>query len=240
MAVNFSASPLFPVSAHSIAATLDWLAHPMKKLSSIRLTALSLATSVGVALGTATAASAATFQFQATLNESLFLTGAPEIGIPPQPDFYRGTFSFDDSSLTGTGFESLGAEANLKVSLAEDPRVDQSVDFRFPEFPQVNFQDGELLGLDWFAVYHPFTNVPEQNYPGDFVRISGTQLTDGFDPTFYTPEDEPRAPVLGSGTVEYRAVPEPGNVLGLSVTALACAGYLKKKKTLPSSMITSA
>lgn len=184
----------------------------------------------------AAAASAATFQFQATLDESLFLTGAPEIGIPPQPDFYKGTFSFDDSALTGIGFESLGAEANLQVSLAEDPRVDQTVDIRFPEFPQVNFQDGELLGLDWFAIYHPFTNVPEQNYPGDFVRISGTQLTDGFDPTFYTPADEPRSPVLGSGTVAYvalpddaAAVPEPATVVGMAIAALAGGNMLKKR-----------
>jgi len=200
----------------------------MKKINRLCLKAFSVAASVGVALSAATAATAATFGFQATLEESFFLTGAPEIDVPPQPDFYQGTFSFDDSSLTGTGAESLGAESGLTVSLAEDPRVNQDIDFR-PEFPQVNFQDGELVGLDWYAIYHPFTAVPEQNYPGDFVRISGTQLTDGFDPTFYTPADEPRAPVLGFGTVAYtplpdepaQKVPEPGVILGLAIaTAL--------------------
>ncbi|MEO0769505.1 MAG: PEP-CTERM sorting domain-containing protein [Cyanobacteria bacterium J06649_4] len=191
---------------------------------------LAVATAaVGVTLGSVSPVRAATYRFQATLTESLFLTGAPEIGIAPDPDFYRGTFSFDHDLLTGVGLESLGAEANLEVSLAEDPRVNQEIDIRFPEFPTVNFQDGELLGLDWFAVYHPFTTVPALDYPGDFVRISGTELTDGFDPTFYTPEDEPRSPVLGFGTVAYSKVPEPGSVFGLAIAALG-AGYLLKKQ----------
>ena len=182
-----------------------------------------------VVLGTVSSAKAATYQFQATLSESLFLTGAPEIGIEPRPDFYQGKISFNDSLLTGVGAESLGAEANVRVSLANDPRVNQSIDVRFPEFPQVNFLDGEFLGIDWYAVYHPFTNVPEQNYPGDFVRISGTELTDGFDPTFYTPEDEPRSPVLGFGTVAYTEIPEPMSVVGLAITALGAGTLLKKQ-----------
>jgi len=193
------------------------------------LKSIAATASVGITFLAMSAAQAATFQFQATLEESLFLTGAPEIGIEPRPDFYRGTFSFDETLLTGVGLESLGAEAGLEVSLAEDPRVNQEIDVRFPEFPQVNFQDGELLGLDWYAVYHPFTNVPEQNYPGDFVRISGTALTDGFDPTFYTPEEEPRSPVLGSGTVAYERVPEPVSVLGFAIAAFGASTLLKRK-----------
>lgn len=190
---------------------------------------LAVATAAaGITLGAASSAEAATYRFQATLSESLFLTGAPEIGIEPRPDFYRGLISFDDSSLTGMGLESLGVDANLEVALAEDPRVNQDIDIRFPEFPQVSFQDGEFLGLDWYAVYHPFTNVPEQNYPGDFVRISGTELTDGFDPTFYTPEDEPRSPVIGFGTVAYEKVPEPVSVVGLAIAALSASLLLKK------------
>jgi hypothetical protein len=193
------------------------------------LKALAIAFSFGTVLSPADPAQAATYQFQATLSEGFFLSGAPEIGVEPQPDFYRGTFSFDETSLTGMGFESLDARANLMVSLAEDPRVNQSIDVRFPEFPKVNFQDGELLGLDWYAVYHPFTAVPEQNYPGDFVRISGTELTDGFDPTFYTPADEPRQPVLGFGTVTYTAVPEPSSVMGWAIAAFVTGWTYREK-----------
>ncbi|MEL6940800.1 MAG: PEP-CTERM sorting domain-containing protein [Cyanobacteria bacterium J06598_1] len=201
----------------------------MKYPYSTWLTACTVAAATAsVTLGTISSARAATYQFRTTLSESLFLTGAPEIGREPTPDFYRGLISFNDSLLTGIGAESLGAEANLTVSLTEDPRVNQAIDTRFPEFPQVNFQDGEFLGLDWYAVYHPFTNIPEQNYPGDFVRISGTELTDGFDPTFYTPEDEPRSPVLGFGTVAYERVPEPVSVIGLAIAALSASLLLKK------------
>jgi hypothetical protein len=169
------------------------------------------------------------YQFTADLVESLFLEGAPEINLEPNPDLYTGTFTFDDDFLTGIGFESVGAEAGLLVSLNDDPRVNQDVDPRFPEFPTVNFQDGKLLGLDWFAVYHPFTNVPELDYPGDFVRISGTDLTDGFDPTFYTEEDEPRSPVLGFGTVTYTKVPEPSIMAGLAMLTLF-GGFVKRTK----------
>ncbi|MEL7038325.1 MAG: hypothetical protein AAFO04_22315 [Cyanobacteria bacterium J06592_8] len=169
------------------------------------------------------------YQFTTELEESLFLTGAPEIDLEANPDLYTGQFSFDGDFLTGVGFESLGAEAGLLVSLKDDPRVNQEVDPDFPLSPTVNFQDGELLGLEWFAVYHPFTNVPELDYPGDFVRISGTELTDGFDPTFYTEEDEPRNPVLGFGTVTYTQVPEPGIIAGLAITTLF-AGSIKRSK----------
>ena len=182
---------------------------------------------------TASSAQAAVlkYEFQATLDSSIFLTGAPEIGIEPRPDFYKGIFSFDDSALSGIGFESLGTGDGLEINLVNDPRVDETLDPRVPEFPVVNFQDGELIGLDWFAVYHPFTAVPELDYPGDFVRISGTELADGFDPTFYTPEDEPRQPILGFGTVAYNQVPEPAMLLGLTTGALGL-GVLRRKQKM--------
>ncbi|MEM7715150.1 MAG: PEP-CTERM sorting domain-containing protein, partial [Cyanobacteria bacterium P01_A01_bin.68] len=172
---------------------------------------------------------AVTYRFESTMIEGLFLEGARSIDLEPNPDLYDGSFTFDDSSLTGVGFESFGVAEGLTVSLFDDSRVNQDIDVRFPGFPKVNFQDGKLLGLDWFAVYHPFTNVPELDYPGDFIRISGKEFTDGFDPTFYTPEDELRSPVLGFGTVEYTRVPEPGTILGLAIVTLG-VGLLRRKK----------
>ena len=177
------------------------------------------------------AVQAVTYRFESNMIEGLFLEGAPEIDLEPNPDLYEGSITFEDSSLTGEGFESFGVESGLTVSLFDDPRVNQEIDQRFSEFPKVNFQDGELLGLDWFPVYHPFTNVPELDYPGDFIRISGTEFTDGFDPTFYTPEDEPRSPVLGFGTVEYTRVPEPGTIFGLATATLG-VGLLRRKKMI--------
>ena len=157
-----------------------------------------------------TQANTVQYGFTTNLVESIFIEGAPEIGLEANPDFYKGTFTFDESLLTGIGLETIPA---LSVALEEDPRVNQDLDPRFPDFPTVSFQDGELLGLDWLAIYHPFSAVPELDYPGDFLRISGTELTDGFDPTFYTPEDDPRTPILGLGTVEYSSIPEPTLIL---------------------------
>jgi hypothetical protein len=198
-----------------------------QKLAFLAASAASLSlTVIGVK---PTQAAQVIYQFKATLIESIFLEGAPEIGLEANPDFYIGRFMFDDSLLTGVGFESLGVAEGLSVVLASDPRVNEEIDLRYPNFPTVNFQDGELLGLDWFAVYHPFTAVPELDYPGDFLRISGTELTDGFDPTFYTPEEEPRSPVLGFGTVAYSRVPEPSTIVGLAIAAMSVGLFGKKK-----------
>ena len=133
--------------------------------------------------------------------------------IAPNPDYYNGQFSFDNSNLTGVGFESLGVDDGLSIALFSDSRINAEDDERYPAFPTVNFFDGELLGLDYHVIYHPFTAVGD--YSGDFFHFSNGDFTDGFDPTFYTPEDEPRNPILGSGTVTYEAVPEPTTLIGL-------------------------
>ena len=171
---------------------------------------------------------ALTYEFKGTMTQSLFLTGAPEIGLEANPDLYTGRFSFDSSSFTGVGLEIFGLESGLTVFLYDDPRVNETVD-PGPDSPQVRFQDGELLGLYWNAIYHPFTTVPEQGYPGDFVHITGSTFTDGFDPTFYTEEDEPRSPVLGFGTVEYTHVNEPRTIIPLAAMSLFALSSLRKK-----------
>ncbi|MEM8778331.1 MAG: PEP-CTERM sorting domain-containing protein [Cyanobacteria bacterium P01_G01_bin.49] len=196
----------------------------------LTLVAASTALSLNAIAIESTQAATVTYQFKADLVESILLEGFPEIGLEANPDFYKGKLTFDDSLLTNMGFESLGVEDGLSVVLTSDPRINEELDPRFPDFPIVTFQDGELLGLDWFAVYHPFTNVPELNYPGDFLQITGTELTDGFDPTFYTPEEEPRSPVLGFGTVEYASVPEPSAIIGLAFFVLGAGSKLKRKK----------
>jgi hypothetical protein len=188
-----------------------------RAVAAIASTSLSLATLAGT---NAVEAAIIKYNFTVDLESSFFLTGSPELGILPQPDYYNGQFSVDDSSLTGVGLESLGVDDGLEVSLFSDPRINAEDDERYPNFPTVNFQDGKLLGLDWYVVYHPFTAI--DNYPGDFFRFSNADFEDGFDPTFYTPEDEPRNPVLGNGTVTYQSVPEPSltvTVLGMGLLA---------------------
>ncbi|MEM1369347.1 MAG: PEP-CTERM sorting domain-containing protein [Cyanobacteria bacterium P01_H01_bin.15] len=189
---------------------------------------LTAAATLGTTLtGTQSAqARVLTYQFEVELTESLFLTGAPEIRFPANLDFYVGTIKINSHLLTGVGAETLGVSDGLEVVLASDPRVNSKDTFS-PTPTIANFLDGEFVGVNWYAVYHPFTNIPEQGYLGDFLRIEGDSFTDGFDTTFYTPEDEPRAPTFGFGTVEYTPVPEPGSLLCLSL--IVVGGGLRRK-----------
>ncbi|MDJ0518088.1 MAG: PEP-CTERM sorting domain-containing protein [Trichodesmium sp. MO_231.B1] len=185
-------------------------------IKTLTIVAAAIASStLSLGLVTVNPATAATVKYNFTLNldSGFFLTGSPELDIAPNPDYYNGQFSFDDSSLTKVGFESLGVDDGLSIALFSDSRINAEDDERYPAFPTVNFFDGELLGLDYHVIYHPFTAVGD--YSGDFFHFSNGDFTDGFDPTFYTPEDEPRNPILGSGTVTYEAVPEPTTLIGL-------------------------
>jgi hypothetical protein len=165
------------------------------------------------------------YNFTVNLESSFFLTGFPALNIPPNPDYYNGQFSVDDANLTGVGLESLGVDEGLSITLFDDPRIDEEDDERYPASPTVSFQDGKLLGLDYFVIYHPFSAF--DNYPGDFFRFANNDFTDGFDPTFYTPENEPRNPILGNGFVTYQVAPEPSLTIGL-LAALGLAALSRK------------
>lgn len=92
------------------------------------------------------------YNFTVDLESSFFLTGSPALNIPPNPDYYNGRFSFDDASLTGVGLESLGVDDGLSITLFDDPRINEENDERYPTFPTVSFQNGQLLGLDYFVI----------------------------------------------------------------------------------------
>ncbi|MEM1170984.1 MAG: PEP-CTERM sorting domain-containing protein [Cyanobacteria bacterium P01_H01_bin.35] len=143
--------------------------------------------------------------------------------------YYNGQFSFDNSNLTGVGYESLGVDDGLSIALFSDSRINAEDDERYPDFPTINFFNGELLGLDFHVIYHLFTAVGD--FSGDFFRFSNGDFTDGFDPTFYTLENEPRNPILGSGTVTDESVPEPATLIGiLGLGGLFLTSTLQRRK----------
>jgi hypothetical protein len=66
---------------------------------------------------------------------------------------FEGVLSYDSSTLSGKGFETIGIAEGLKISFTFfSNKYSESDDVRFPDSPAVQFKDGELSGLK----YAPF------------------------------------------------------------------------------------
>lgn len=171
--------------------------------------------SVGVSLATITAspvqAATVTYNFELNVIDGLY---AGETG--------KGSFSYDDSTLTGEGLESLGVDEGLAVQLnflginyteADDVNDnDNPLDVE----PLVNFADGNLLGLDLSLL---------KSADGPLVLIR--------DRTFDIPNYSGRE-TLGYGSVSYsKPIPEPSSILGVS--ALGMVWLLARQKKLSAS-----
>lgn len=150
---------------------------------------------------------------------------------------FEGMFSFDNSTLTGRGAESLlptEEAGNVKVMLSifgENITEEDDVDFAEGLFPAVNFSNGNLIGLDILAP----VEVGEPEFGGILVQNSNFSLitTEYFD-------------LLGTGivavedfqefrgTVSYQltTTPEPASILGLLTVGMIGAGSTVKKKQL--------
>lgn len=131
----------------------------------------------------------------------------------------KGFFTYDDSTLTGNGLESLGTDQGLSVQLnflgtnyTEADDVNDNDDPLDVE-PLVNFFDGNLLGLDLSLLKSDL---------GPLILIRENY--------FNMPNFSSRQ-TLGYGSVSYsKPVPEPGSVLGIS--ALGVAWLLGRQKKL--------
>ncbi|MGA7932936.1 MAG: PEP-CTERM sorting domain-containing protein [Kovacikia sp.] len=157
---------------------------------------------------------------------------------------YKGTFSYDNSSLTGTGLESvsptqgnLGIRFNfLHTSYTQQQDRDATLDF-----PRVYFQNGTLLGLSYLVV-PPTANpgfffVPE-NVPN---LVAGFYLgnTDAYNGTLagsvtYNLQLSP-GPSPGPGPCTSSScppVPEPSEIAGslLAIGLLGLGLKLRKKQ----------
>jgi len=66
---------------------------------------------------------------------------------------FEGFFSYDASTLSGEGFETIGLAQGLKISFNFlSQKYTEADDVRFPDSPMLQFKDGELSGLK----YAPF------------------------------------------------------------------------------------
>ncbi len=132
-----------------------------------------------------------------------------------------GFFSYDDSTLTGIGLETLGVNKGLSVDFDFLGKTYHETDENsYPDFPVVQFQDRSLLGIE-FLVQDPTgfafeigTSNPDPNV------FAGNQFIYG-----------KRPGIDGDGVVKYslRSVSEPNAMSGLAVLGL---GLLLKRKVI--------
>ncbi|AFY46131.1 PEP-CTERM putative exosortase interaction domain-containing protein [Nostoc sp. PCC 7524] len=160
----------------------------------------SFAAAISIAAITAKPAQAAIVRYDFTVN--------------PGESF--GSFSFDDSTLTGLGLETIGVENGLDVTFnylgtTYTEEDDQSYDF----FPILTFNDGRIQGLS-YGVLDQFFIGDETNF-----NIGGAN--------FYVFDPQSPSSLIQTGTVSYSRVPEP---LALGGTAIATTMglFIKRKK----------
>jgi hypothetical protein len=119
---------------------------------------------------------------------------------------FSGTFSYDNSLLTGLGFEFLDvSQVNLNFLGSTFTAVNADSN------PTVEFLDGILLGL----------NFSTSSFTPEFSLIPASGSTEA---TFsYIGIND-----SGSGPVQYVLIPEPSTVLG--IIALGIGGFLVGRK----------
>lgn len=153
-----------------------------------------------------------------TYDFDVYLTSGPQTG-----NTYAGSFNYNNSTLTGTGLETVGVSQGLSVSFdylgvtyteADDLKLSPFSDDprrRVDPGPLVSLSDGDLLGLDFIF-----------SKDGVPTRISDSRFN----------EQSASTRFVNSGIVTYalrdsEPVPEPGSALGLGVLGI---GLLLMKK----------
>jgi hypothetical protein len=198
--------------------------------------AASVALSFTVVKSSPPRAATITYDFTTNLKSGYFLTIASELGIPDEQEPVSGFFSYDDSTLTGTGVERLGKSEGLVASLNSpfgtvSPL--ESPELNIPFF--VTFNNRELVGLTGFFPTVPFSSS-SPNF--EIFRINEQQVSND-----YSVRLSPFKTVSGSlsGNVQYSLqdvdgtptpVPEPTTALGTCLFGLAGLVKLVKQKKL--------
>lgn len=137
------------------------------------------------------------------------------------PGQYFGSFSYDDSNLTGIGEESLDVSNGL-LSVVFDylgtryTEVDD-IDFSTGLAPLVSFRDGQLLGLSYLVENQFFISGDLDN-----PFIGGNN--------FYSIESADLLSANQVGTVTYSTVPEPLAVVGTAIASFAGLWVNRRKK----------
>jgi hypothetical protein len=181
---------------------------------------MKLSTNIGLA-SFALAFSLATLEAKSTQAAVVNYNFAVNATSGANPGQYFGSFSYDDSNLTGLGEESLDVSNGL-LSVAFDylgTRYTEVDDFDFPTglAPLVSFRNGQLLGLSYL--------VENQFFIGgdlDTPFLGGN--------IFYSIESADLFTATQVGTVTYSTVPEPLAVFGTAIASVAGLWSTRRQK----------
>jgi hypothetical protein len=132
---------------------------------------------------------------------------------------FYGSFRYDDAALTDPNVQFIDPANSNQIINASNGLIDLSFNFlgntytqasdsNFPEFPQLNFQNGLFQGLDFFVFEDPFAPNPT-GIPGSFLAF-GTGHTPAAG-SFLEAHEGDLAPDVAFGTVTYgvQAIPTP-------------------------------
>ncbi len=132
------------------------------------------------------------------------------------PGQYFGSFRYDDSTLTNTGIEAIGTENRLALAFNYlGNTYTEKDDTDYANFPIVSFNNGSLLGLNYwvadkFAIAGDLSNpdVGGNKFYGINQSVNTRQL----------------------GTVKYTQVPEPLTIGGTAIAGVMGLWMKRKKK----------
>lgn len=89
---------------------------------------------------------------------------------------FEGTFSYDSTTLTHTGAETIGVEDELDITMQFLGQIyEETADTDYPNFPQLILQDGEVQQLDFWMEAGPRVNW--WALPGWKVQLSEPSIS---------------------------------------------------------------
>jgi hypothetical protein len=90
---------------------------------------------------------------------------------------FKGSFSYDDAKLKGTGVEELGIAEGLTTCINYLGRTYRETDdTNYPTFPKLRFEDGKIAQLNFWI--QPNQRVNWWNSNGWEVKLSEPQMSD--------------------------------------------------------------
>lgn len=180
-----------------------------------------------VAIGSAVAPNSA----QATIITNNFRVDITEGSLAANQPFF-GSFTYDDATLTGSGFEALDpTNGSLKLSFnflgnTYTEKDDAFYQVGSPAYPQLGFQDGVFQALDFLV--SETSSLPNPTVIPGSTRAFIISYDPKFGgPYFQTLADVPSEGSLGTVTYGVQAVPTPALLPGLIGLGV---GVLRKRK----------